>query len=166
MNKVRKSIDTRLSSVAIIHTLHREQIVQTTIDTAWDFISSPANLDAITPPDMSFEIVTDVPAAMYNGLLIEYRVGIPFLGKQTWLTELKHIRPGHSFVDEQRVGPYKLWYHYHEITEVSDGVRFIDHVNYVMPFGPCGEIARSVYVKQQLQQIFDYRETAMVRHLA
>lgn len=135
------------------------------MELAWDFINSPANLNAITPPDLSFEIVTEVPAVMYNGLLIEYRVGIPLLGKQTWLTELKHIRPGHSFVDEQRIGPYKIWYHYHEIREVPDGVRFIDHVNYVMPFGPFGEIVRAVYVQKQLRQIFDYRQEAMIRHL-
>jgi len=151
--------------VTKIHTLYREQTIATNLQQAWDFISSPANLDAITPPDLSFEIVTDVPEVMYDGLLIEYRVGIPFLGKQTWLTELKHIRAGHSFVDEQRIGPYKIWYHYHEISEVAGGIRFIDRVNYVLPLGPLGEIARAVYVKRQLQQIFDYRQDAMVRHL-
>lgn len=155
----------RLSTVPKIHTLSREQTIQTSIETAWEFISSPANLDAITPPDMSFEIVTEVPEVMHEGLLIEYRVGIPFLGKQTWLTELKHIRRGRSFVDEQRIGPYKFWYHYHEITEVPDGVRFLDRVNYVMPFGPLGAIARAVYVKKQLKHVFDFRKDAMVRHL-
>jgi len=149
-----------------IHTLYREQTIPTDLTRAWEFISSPANLDAITPPDMSFEIITRVPEVMYEGLLIEYRVGIPFLGKQRWLTELKHIRERHSFVDEQRIGPYKLWYHYHEITEVPDGgVRFIDRVNYVLLFGPLGGLAHAIYVKKQLKQIFDYRRTAMERHL-
>ena len=95
-----------------IHKLYRKQIIQTDLATAWDFINSPKNLDAIMPDDLSFEIITDVPQKMYNGILIEYRVGIPYLGKQTWLTELKHIREQHSFVDEQLIGPYKLWYHY------------------------------------------------------
>lgn len=148
-----------------IHTLYREQVLATNIQRAWEFISTPANLDAITPPDMSFEIITEVPDVMYNGLLIEYRVGIPLLGKQSWLTELKHIKEGHSFVDEQRIGPYKIWYHYHEITEVSGGVRFIDRVNYLMPFGPLGSIAHTVYVKNQLKSIFDYRKDAMIRLL-
>ncbi|MFU8849004.1 MAG: SRPBCC family protein [Opitutales bacterium] len=151
--------------VANIHTLYREQTIATEIDDAWSFISSPANLDRITPPDMSFEIVTALPEVMYNGLLIEYRVGIPLIGKQTWLTELKHIREGHSFVDEQRIGPYKLWYHYHEITEVPEGVRFVDRVNYILPFGPLGGIAHALYVKKELQRIFDYRKKAMEQHL-
>ena len=148
-----------------IHELYREQVIATDIASAWDFISSPQNLDKITPADMDFEIIGELPAEMYNGLLIEYRVGIPLIGKQTWLTELKHIRERHSFVDEQRIGPYKIWYHYHEIKKVAGGVQFIDRVNYVMPFGPCGEIARALYVKKELARIFDYRREAMLRHL-
>ncbi len=141
-----------------IYQLYREQIIQTDLATAWDFISSPKNLDTITPDDLSFEIITEVPEKMYNGLLIEYKVGIPLLGKQTWLTELKHIREQLSFVDEQRIGPYKVWYHYHEITEVEGGIRFVDRVNYVMPFGPFGSIAHCLYVKNKLKHIFDHRE--------
>lgn len=148
-----------------IHQLCREQTIATDLETAWDFIRSPQNLDLITPDDMAFEIVSDLPEQMYNGLLIEYLVGIPLIGKQSWLTELKHIRERHSFVDEQLIGPYKLWYHYHEITEVEGGVRFVDQVNYVMPFGPFGAIARAVYVKNELNRVFDFREKAMIRHL-
>ena len=150
--------------MSTLHTLSRTQVIQTDIDRAWKFISSPANLDKITPPDMPFEIISEVPQAMFNGLLIEYRVGIPLIGKQRWLTELKHIHEGHSFVDEQRIGPYKLWYHYHEITEVDGGVRFIDRVNYVMPFGPCGAVAHALYVKNQLKHVFDFRKTAMIEY--
>lgn len=102
---------------------------------------------------------------MYNGLMIEYRVGIPLMGKQTWLTEIKHVRENHSFVDEQRVGPYKIWYHYHGIEPHSEGVRFIDRVNYVMPFGMLGSIAHSLYVKKKLRYIFDFRAQAISRLL-
>lgn len=149
-----------------VHHFSREQTIATDLDTAWDFIRSPANLNKITPVDMSFQIVSELPNEMYNGLLIEYRVCIPLLGKQTWLTELKHIRDHRSFVDEQRIGPYKLWFHYHEITEVAAGVRFMDQVTYSMPFGPIGEIARAIYVKSQLKRIFDYRREAMMQHFA
>ena len=101
-----------------------------------------------------------------NGLLIEYRIGIPLIGKQTWLTEIKHIRERHSFVDEQRIGPYKLWYHYHEISEVEGGIRFVDQVTYSIPLGPLGKIARAVYVKGQLDKVFDYRREAMKQLLS
>jgi len=152
--------------MAKMHQLYREQLIDTDLETAWDFISSPKNLDAITPKDMVFEIVSELPDRMFDGQLIEYRVGIPLLGRQTWVSELKHIRHGHSFVDEQRIGPYNLWYHYHEVSMHGSGVRFVDRVNYVLPLGPLGAIAQQLYVKSQLQYIFDYREVAMHEQLS
>lgn len=148
-----------------IYELYREQTIHTDLNTAWEFIRTPRNLNRITPEDMTFEIVSELPKQMYDGLLIEYKIDIPIIGKRTWLSELKHIKELHSFVDEQRIGPYKYWYHYHEIKEVENGVSFIDKVNYVMPFGPLGAIARVFYVENQLNKIFDYRRTAMEQHL-
>lgn len=151
--------------MATIHTLTREEVIETDLETAWTFISRPENLNKITPPELDFEIVSDLPETMFEGLTIQYRIGIPLLGKQSWLTEIKHIRDHHSFIDEQRIGPYRLWYHYHEISELTDGVRFVDRVQYVMPFGPFGELARLLYVRRQLKYIFDYRRQAMLREL-
>lgn len=147
-----------------IHQINRDLIVPTDLESAWDFIRSPGNLDKITPDDMSFEIVSELPDEMFDGLLIEYRVGIPLIGKQTWLTELKHIRERHSFVDEQRIGPYKFWYHYHEITEVDGDIRFRDQVRYTLPLGPLGALAQTVFVRKELERVFDYREQAVRKH--
>jgi ligand-binding SRPBCC domain-containing protein len=85
-------------------------------------------------------------------------VKLPVLGLQPWLSELKHIREGCSFVDEQKIGPYKLWYHYHGIEEVPEGVRFVDRIAYEVPFGIIGRIAHGLFIKRTLERIFDYRE--------
>ena len=69
-----------------IHQLHSELTIRTDLNTAWDFISSPKNLSLITPDDMVFEIVSDLPVEMHEGLLVEYRVGIPLIGKKSWLS--------------------------------------------------------------------------------
>ncbi|MEM1221142.1 MAG: SRPBCC family protein [Verrucomicrobiota bacterium] len=143
------------------HTIYRNQVLDTDLETAWEFMSSPANLDAITPEDMQFSIISETPDKIYDGLMIEYLVQIPLLGKQSWLSEIKHVCEGRSFVDDQRVGPYKLWFHYHEISEVGGGVRFVDKVVYTLPLGPIGSIAHIFYVKKKLEYIFDYRATAM-----
>ena len=144
-----------------IYKLHRNYIVKTDIDSAWDFIRSPQNLKALTPDNLTLEFITDLPDEMYDGLLIEFRVGIPLIGRQTWLSEIKHIQEKHSFIDEQRVGPYKLWHHHHKIRPESAGVRFIDDVHYSLPFGPLGTLAHAVYVKKTLNRIFDYREAML-----
>lgn len=151
--------------MAHLYQIYREQLIDTDLKAAWRFISNPENLSAITPDDMEFTIVSAVPPKMYEGLIIEYRIGIPLLGKQTWLSEIKHIKEGHSFVDEQRLGPYKLWYHHHEIAEHPKGVCFTDHVYYALPYGVLGSLAHNLYVRRQLRKIFDFRKEAMKRLL-
>ena len=146
-----------------IHTLERSVTVPTDLETAWKFISTPRNLDQLTPEDMAFNILTDVPDEMYDGLMIEYRVKIPLIGSQRWLTEIKSIKDRHSFIDEQRVGPYSIWHHYHSIEEVEGGVHFFDRVTYTLPFWIFGDIAHAIYVKRELNRIFDYRKEAMIR---
>lgn len=141
-----------------MHTLHKEAVVDTSLAKAWDFIRNPANLNEITPDDMGFEIVSDMPEEMCEGMLVQYRVKIPFMGTQPWLSELKHIVPGRSFVDEQKIGPYKLWYHYHGIEAVDGGVKFIDNVTYEVPFGVFGEMAHALFIRKTLERIFAYRE--------
>ncbi|WP_372808359.1 hypothetical protein [Pontiella sp.] len=141
-----------------MYTLHRQTTVRTSLDTAWDFIRNPANLNRITPEDMAFEIMTDLPQEMYDGMLVEYRVKIPLMGRRPWLSELKYIVPQRSFVDEQKIGPYKLWYHYHLIEAVEGGVRFTDHICYEVPFGCIGRAVHGFFIRKTLDRIFDYRE--------
>ena len=98
-----------------MHHFKQIQILSVDRNTLWSFISVPQNLNRITPPDMAFEIIGESPERAYPGLLLEYRVKIPLLGWSTWLTEIKYVKEGFSFMDEQRVGPYKLWLHSHEL---------------------------------------------------
>ena len=140
-----------------MYILERQQRVTASMEQAWAFLQNPANLDRITPPDLQFRIVTDVPAVMSNGLIVEYRITIPLLGTHTWVTEIKHSREGHSFVDEQRLGPYRFWYHYHEIQQVNDGVLLIDKVFYQPPFGLLGRLLHQIYIRRTLDRIFSYR---------
>lgn len=140
-----------------MYSLERRQILPISLDEAWDFISNPANLNRITPDDLDFEIITKLPEQMYSGLLINYKIKLPLLGKQDWLTEIKHVIDGESFVDEQRKGPYKFWYHYHKISEHPEGVEMYDQVTYDLPFSIFGKIAHGIYIKNKLAGIFNYR---------
>ncbi len=140
--------------------LTRTVRIDTDMDCAWEFISTPRNLNVITPPDLQFELPADLPEDMREGMLVTYGVALPLLGKTTWVSELKHIEVGRSFVDEQRAGPYKFWYHYHQIAPTADGqgVEFYDRVDYALPFGPFGRLAHRLYVRPTLERIFAFRE--------
>ena len=141
----------------IVHKLSQTQFLPVERKILWDFISVPQNLDKITPPEMSFEIIGEHPEKAFPGLLLEYRILIPVIGWTRWLTEIKYLEEGFSFMDEQRVGPYKLWLHFHKLEEVEDGTRMTDQVHYQIPYGPIGEIAHFLFVKKMLKRIFDYR---------
>ena len=135
----------------------RKQTINRPITEIWDFISSPKNLKTITPDYMGFDITSESPEKMYEGLIISYKVS-PMLGiKTTWVTEITHIKEHEYFVDEQRVGPYKIWHHQHHLEKTENGTLMTDIVSYQPPFGFLGDIANSIIIKSKLNEIFNYR---------
>lgn len=141
---------------------HETQQLPVSKEEVWDFISSPANLKEITPDHMGFDIITkNLPKKMYPGMIIGYKVS-PLLGiKMKWVTEITHIQNLHFFVDEQRIGPYKMWHHQHIIQSIEGGTEMKDIVTYQPPFGLFGTIANTLIIKKQLRKIFDYRKSAV-----
>jgi len=107
---------------------------------------------------MGFEITSKTgDDKMYPGMIISYKVS-PLLGlKLDWVTEITHVAANEYFVDEQRIGPYKMWHHQHKIEPIEGGVLMTDIVTYQPPFGVFGRIANSLIIKNQLKRIFDYR---------
>ena len=148
-----------------MYTIIQEQYVRGTLRNVWDFLKNPANLDRITPPDLQFHIISDVPEIMFDGLIVEYRIRIPGFGVRTWLAEIKHIREMHSFVDEQRIGPYRFWYHYHQIDQEQDRIKLTDRVYYEVPFGIFGRILHFLFIRRTLERIFHYRRVKLAEFL-
>ena len=142
----------------MLHTLRTSQFIKSDINTVWEFMSSPKNLATITPEYMGFEILNSLHGDnMYQGQIIEYYVK-PILGiKLHWVTEITHVQKNDFFVDEQRFGPYSFWHHKHFIKEVDGGVEMNDLVHYKLPLGVLGKIGNTLFVKNQLKQVFDYR---------
>lgn len=140
-----------------IYQLHTTQTLPIDLDTAWSFFSNPRNLEKITPQDMQFIIDTPIPDRIHSGLMIGYRLRLPPGIPMRWWTEIKYTEAPYRFVDEQRAGPYRLWYHEHRFTAVAEGVKVEDIVHYALPLGPLGRAAHWIFVRRQLQGIFDHR---------
>ena len=140
-----------------MHQFIRKQFVKTDLQTCWDFFSSPANLKRITPSYMGFDVKTEVPTLMYEGLIIAYTVK-PLLGIPVeWVTEITHVKDKSFFVDEQRKGPYTMWHHEHHFKAVEGGVEMTDIVSYIIPLGFLGKLVEPFIVKPKLEEIFAYR---------
>jgi ligand-binding SRPBCC domain-containing protein len=139
----------------------RTQQINEPINTVWQFISNPKNLKIITPDYMGFDILSkDIAPTMYAGMIISYKVA-PLLNiNMQWVTEITHIKENNYFVDEQRVGPYKIWHHQHILEPAKNGTKMIDIVSYKPPFGFIGNLAHPL-IERKLKEIFNYRSTVL-----
>ncbi|MBR9758801.1 SRPBCC family protein [bacterium] len=140
-----------------VHSLEQDQWLPIPIEEAWEFFSSPRNLDAITPPDLGFKIETLPSEEMYEGEIITYQVKILPGFWIPWVTEIKSVKEGESFIDEQRSGPYRFWHHRHCFESKDGGTLMRDLVHYSVGLSFLGEIAHALYVRKKLERIFAFR---------
>ncbi len=149
-----------------IHTLEREQLIELPLQRAFEFYGDARNLEAITPPWLGFRVTTPGPIEMGPGTQIEYRLklhGVPV----RWRTRIEVWEPTVRFVDVQVRGPYALWEHTHEFEPAAEGAVLIrDRVRYALPLRPLGELAHHLFVRRDVERIFDYRREAVAARLA
>lgn len=148
-----------------IYTLEAKHFVAISLAEAWQFFSSPMNLSKITPAHMGFHITSGIPLNMYAGQIISYKVS-PIPGIRTnWVTEITHVSEGKYFVDEQRYGPYRMWHHEHHFEAQSGGVLMTDRISYKLPFGMIGRFAHFIFIRRQLELIFEFRAKSLEQFL-
>jgi len=144
------------------HLLETADELPLSLQRVFAFFSDATNLERITPSALQFEITSPQPIQIQRGTLIDYRLklfDIPF----AWRSEITEWNPPHSFVDEQRRGPYASWVHRHTFEATARGTRILDQVTYRLPLSPLGDIAFP-FVAWQLRQIFAFRQ-AVVRRI-
>jgi ligand-binding SRPBCC domain-containing protein len=143
-----------------VHRLERRQRLEQPLERVFKFFAEAGNLERITPPWLSFELLGPEPVEMRVGTLIDYRLrlhGLPL----RWTSRIEEWVPGDGFVDRQLRGPYGLWHHRHTFEREGAGTLIGDTVHYGMPLGWLGEAAHPVFVRRDLERIFDFRQTAV-----
>lgn len=144
-----------------IFRLQAVQHLAVPVDRAWGFFSDPRNLSVLTPPDMRFALTSDAPPSVYPGLILTYRLR-PLLGlPASWVTEITHVDPGQRFIDEQRVGPYRLWHHEHRFRSIAGGTEVTDEIWYALHGGPLGGLVHRGLVRRRLLGIFAFRRRVL-----
>ncbi len=145
-----------------VHVLARQQYLDRPLEQVFGFFSEARNLERLTPPWLSFRVLDQDPPELGEGTLIRYRLGVPL----RWVSRIESWEPNVRFVDRQLSGPYALWHHTHEFAALDDGTLISDTVRYSLGFGILGELARAVQVQRDLDNIFDYRRTAVLEALS
>src|SRR3954449_5400623 len=134
-----------------IHVLRREQRLEAPPAEVFPFFADPRNLEAITPPLLSFRLLTPDPIALGVGTFLQYALRLHGLPVR-WDTLIQEWEPPARFVDVQVRGPYRLWHHRHELLALDGGVATLMRytVRYSIGFGAAGEIARRTLVRRDL----------------
>lgn len=139
-----------------LYKLKRSQLIKRDRSEVFDFFKSPENLERITPPDVGFVILTPRPIKMHTGAVLDYTIKL--LGiKVRWTTLITEYEEPSGFSDISIKGPYSFWHHRHIFEETTDGTVMHDEVTYSLPFGIIGRLAHGLWVRLQLEKIFDYR---------
>lgn len=139
-----------------VYELRREQHVPRPLEEVFEFFARPENLEAITPAQLRFQILTPSPIDMKVGTLIDYALRISGMPIH-WRTLITSYDPPHSFIDEQLKGPYAFWHHRHTFRAIDGGTLIGDEVRYALPFGIAGTLAHAVYVRRSVENIFAHR---------
>ena len=138
------------------YSLTRSQFITKKKSEVFNFFKNAENLEKITPRNLNFTILSPLPIIMDEKTLIEYNITL-FGIKIYWRTLITEYNPSDSFKDIQLNGPYALWEHTHMFKECKNGTMMIDDINYSIPYGIIGRIAHFIWVKRQLNNIFNYR---------
>ena len=150
-----------------VHVLERSQRVEVSVEQAFDFYVDARNLEPMTPPWLHFEVITPADVTMRPATLLDYKLklhGVPV----RWQTRIEIWEPPVRFVDTQAKGPFSLWEHTHLFEQDGDTdtpTVIHDRVRYAIPLGPLGGLARRLFVRRDLERIFDYRGEAVSKRL-
>ena len=131
-------------------------------EAVFPFFAEAANLEQLTPPWLSFSILTPQPIAMQKGTLIDYRIKLHGLPMR-WRTRIARWEPPYAFADEQLSGPYTLWHHTHTFVPCDGGTVLGDEVVMRPRGGPLAPLVMRLFVQRDVERIFRYRRDVMAQ---
>ncbi len=165
------------------HTFTAEQWLPYPVQTVFAFFANPDNLPRLMPAWQRARIDSAkfapppphppgstpsrpgmISAGVGTTMTISFRP-VPFSPiRVKWEAAITDFTWNNHFCDKQEDGPFAFWRHCHRVeAQVNaatgrDGTRLQDSVEYEMPLGPLGEVARELFVERQLKTTFAYRQ--------
>jgi ligand-binding SRPBCC domain-containing protein len=131
---------------------------------AFDFLLQPANVAAISPPEMGLHFV-EAPEVIDIGSRIEFKVQ-GFGQVQTMVHEITTLVRPDRFVEQQVRGLFKLWIHEHLFEEIDAGrTKITDRIEFQRPGGVMGLLVTEHRIFEQLEDAFEYRHHQLQKQL-
>jgi ligand-binding SRPBCC domain-containing protein len=162
------------------HIYRTEQWLPYPVEVVFLFFANPENLPRLMPAWQKTRIEeavfapppprpTGAPAVRSAGIVagagtrmtISFRP-LPFSPlRLPWEAEITEFVWNEHFCDVQHRGPFRYWRHCHRLSPETRaniaGTLLRDEVEYELPLGKLGEIAKRLAGARQIRSIFDYR---------
>lgn len=126
--------------------------------TLFDWHERDGAFERLTPGWQQTRVISKT-GGITDGSRVE--VEVPLLGgliHQRMLMEHRNYVAGSQFTDAMIEGPFSSWVHTHTMEPVPDGTSILeDRLEYALPLGELGNLAAGWFVRQQLEQLFDFR---------
>lgn len=167
------------------YSFRSEQWLPYPAETVFAFFSDPENLptlmpdwqkarverlDRVPPPLRASATSPAKAAGVGSQIVLSFRLSplLPF--RTRWHAEIEEFVWNDHFCDRQVRGPFSYWRHCHRTRSVDrerlDITVLIDEVEYDLPFGPLGSLARSLFVERQIEAAFAFRRERLAQALA
>ena len=126
----------------------------------FDWHERPGAFERLTPGWQPTRVISR-SGGITNGSRVE--VEVPVLGglvHQRLLMEHRDYVAGSQFRDVMLRGPFDRWEHMHIMEPAADGTStLVDRIDYTLPMGVLGDAAGGWFVRNQLEQLFEFRHT-------
>ena len=161
------------------HLFQAEQWLPYSVEQVFAFFANPENLPRLMPPwqkarieEASFapppprpgatgQRFPGIAAGAGTRMTLSFRPFPYSPVRVPWDAEISEFVWNDHFCDTQGRGPFAFWHHCHTITAETrngaEGSLLRDHVEYALPLGPLGELARVVFIERQFKSMFAYR---------
>jgi len=134
--------------------------VNAPIDRVWKFYTDEHAASMLAPTDRNVEVITKVPIVR-NGATHQARFR-QFGLKFRFFVQASEVNPPHGFVYTAVKSPFKKWIHRHEFIPDEDGTIIRETVEYVVKGGPIGSLAKTLFVDEEIDNIFHYRHLTTI----
>jgi ligand-binding SRPBCC domain-containing protein len=168
--------------VKLSQELQFEQWVPVEISKVFLFFADPQNLPRIMPPATETKLV-DVKLVAPPGAVERKGQSLAGVGSEivtsfrlfkfppihsNWTARITEFEWDHHFADLQIKGPFKKFFHRHELrTEIKHGIEGTvvrDAIEYDAGYGFLGRIAEK-FIARQMEQTFKYRQKELLKLL-
>jgi ligand-binding SRPBCC domain-containing protein len=167
---------------AMPETLRTSQWIPFPVELVFAFFANPGNLPHLMPPWQrarveSSRLIAPPPRPLAPDPALRFQSPVGGEGSEIavsfrpvarlpfrigWLACITEFAWNSHFCDEQIRGPFASWKHRHgiaaEVREGAVGTLVSDEVEYRLPLGPLGDIAKAMFVRREMEATFAYRQ--------